>query len=274
MSGWYRISDKTLCHNPNLSSSSRVPHKGTKARANILVRSGVFCALRQAEDGMHIEACLHRNALLSRRPSSIRILPTLETRYGSPPRRPTESIMKHALSALVLILLAGFALTAAAQGAPEVTRAQVDELLAGFESVPTPAEWQALGEDGALVLRAIASDSSTLATRRARAVVGLGHFPGPESVATFRTLLADEKAPTVVRRKAIAMLGQTDPDALVLLAPLVSHEDVQIRISAVITIGRLQTSEARAILSARLPAEQVEHVQFLITDVLEQKPIK
>ena len=182
--------------------------------------------------------------------------------------------MKHTLSVLVIALVVGFALTAAAQDAPDATRTQVDELLAGFEDVPSDAEWLALGEEGAVVLRSIATDTSTLATRRARAIVGLAHFPTPESVATFRLLLADEKAPAVVRRKAIAMLGQTDPDALAVLAPLVSHENVQIRVSVVVTIGRLQTPEARAILSTRLPSEPTEHVQFLITDALDQKAVK
>jgi HEAT repeat protein len=139
----------------------------------------------------------------------------------------------------------------------EVERAaKVAVLLDSIHDVPSAQEWTTLGPGAAAVLRAIAADSSQLATRRGRAATALRHFPDADTRSLHERLVADTSAPSVVRRKAALALALSAGElAVPALQPLLQSDDKRLREGVVKALGRIRSPAAVSALQASLDSE-------------------
>lgn len=118
--------------------------------------------------------------------------------------------MRIAFAFAFLLVLVTLPTAAFADGGAD---AEVDALLAGYEFVPTAADWRRVGDDAAPILMKRAGEAGRDLLDRARAVSSLAHFPTTAVRAWLTALVADASAPDVLRRKATAALVHAFPPA-------------------------------------------------------------
>jgi HEAT repeat protein len=93
-------------------------------------------------------------------------------------------------------------------------------------------------------------------TRRARAVVGLRHFPTRATWRLLSALLADERAPSLVRRKAASSLAAAFGDSSVpALEARAGDPDPRLRDDVARALATVGSPRAREVLRQRLGVE-------------------
>jgi hypothetical protein len=99
--------------------------------------------------------------------------------------------------------------TAPGAPAPDVATARktLKAWFAGYELVPDEARFRRLGASLGPALRAIAADAHEDVLVRARAVSALVYAPSAETSAAIAALLDDAAAPSLLKRKAVLVLG-------------------------------------------------------------------
>jgi hypothetical protein len=99
---------------------------------------------------------------------------------------------------------------APAAPAPDVATARKMLLawFAGYELVPDEARFRRLGDALGPALRSIAADAGEGLLARARAVSALVYAPSAETSAALAALLDDATAPSLLKRKAVLVLGE------------------------------------------------------------------
>lgn len=130
-------------------------------------------------------------------------------------------------------------------------RQRVILMLSGYERLPEPSAWHALGDSVVPTLIGIHEDPLEIGFRRVRALTVLGYFPADSRAAAF---LADTIANTTTqgsgRRAAMAALSAVDPGrATGLLRSVLEESDPLMREAAVNALAQCGTSEARQILA-------------------------
>jgi HEAT repeat protein len=173
-------------------------------------------------------------------------------------------------SALVLALL--FALPAwgkPAAGGARATRSAVEAKLRAYEA-GAASGWQALGPGTDEALAEVSRDPKVEVLVRARAVSALGYFP----TATARRCLeqtVESKAATrdpadrlLLRRAAVALGWQGGVGVPARLAPLLDHEDPEVRVDAAIALGLTRLGKAADLLRKRMDVEPVARVRSQI----------
>ena len=175
------------------------------------------------------------------------------------------------LAVLVTFLCSGVALAEDPPSPDEVqAKSRVSSLLKGFESVPTQAEWLALGPGTAEVLLEIANDTSERDMIRARAIIALGYFPSDHSTETLKILLASETNSEFLRRKAVRALATSLGDAsLTTIAPYVEHKSVHMRESAIRAVASVKSPQAKALLESRLKIEESTLLREVLQDSIQ-----
>ena len=156
------------------------------------------------------------------------------------------------LRLLVLALLLSPAFTPEAASAQAPRREVIEELLGGFESSATEAEWRAMGESTVPVLVAIFDDASEPQPVRLRAVWAARFFATDASRRFLTRVASDPSQPgMVVRSAAQSLAAAFDRSSVPTIAPLLAHADPAVREATIAALGRVGGPEARAALLAR-----------------------
>jgi HEAT repeat protein len=173
--------------------------------------------------------------------------------------------------ALVLMLLLGVSLPAAARPVtpPRPTRATIEPRLRSYQ--PDPAGWRALGPGTDQALIEIAGDGKVEVLLRSRAVSTLGYFSTPAARKFLETTIegkgtsADAGDRLLVGKAAVSLgwLGGVDVPSR--LAPLLSHADPDLRLDAAIGLGLTRLPAAADALKKRLELETVPRVRAQIS---------
>ena len=110
------------------------------------------------------------------------------------------------LVASVLSIAAGIG-TAHSQG--DNARRQIDALLGTRDTFVAPEQWKKLGPEAAQILESIATDTTGVPSRRARALEGLTEIRGANATNTLHNLAHNRKEAAIVRMSAIRGLGRS-----------------------------------------------------------------
>jgi HEAT repeat protein len=147
-------------------------------------------------------------------------------------------------------------LLAVSAHAEESMHSRVVDMLSGMESVPSAAQWLALGPAAEAELEAIAADASMLPTQRGNALVALANFPTERALALLLATAENAEENTLLRRKAIGALGQGwGAGALPALSAALGQADAQVRVAAVRALAALPGEAAVGVLRAHLAKE-------------------
>lgn len=147
-------------------------------------------------------------------------------------------------------------------------RAQVIDALSGYESVPSAAEWEKMGDVGP-ELFALSKDPTISPSVRVRATHALGYFPAADHQAWLGSLIADPTVSTQLRRASCYALANGWGDtALPLISPALTDSDKQLRNAAARAVGSIGSPAARATLEGRLVAEADPMVQNTLKSLL------
>jgi hypothetical protein len=93
----------------------------------------------------------------------------------------------------------------------EQIREQIDTYLGSIDVPVRPAQWRALGPQGAAILESMAQDPKVLPSRRAKAIDGLSAVGTPSAADTMLRLAKDEQGPLAVRLSAVRGVGRVVP---------------------------------------------------------------
>lgn len=171
-------------------------------------------------------------------------------------------------SLLILACLATALWSAEARATPP-SKAELAQLLSGYEEVPPRSTFRAWGPATLSVLIELYQDVDQQPFVRLRAVRGAAHYPSP-AARTF--LLAVARAPRqsdLFVREAVVSLGLAfGPRAVDDVRPFLRHPEPVVREGAVIALGRIRTPESLAALRVRLGDERTAHVVDRIRQTL------
>lgn len=166
-----------------------------------------------------------------------------------------------ALASLLLVS------TTAAADPPPV--AQVRTMLSSFEGGPSADAWEALGPETLTVLEQLYDDEGQPPYVRLRAVQATGHFPS-ESTRTFLKRVATQEGQNdlLIRAAVRTMARAFGSSALADIRPFLTHRATAVREGAVLALGSLESSRARALLQARLDVERNTTVRAMLQRTL------
>jgi len=137
-------------------------------------------------------------------------------------------------------------------------REQVEVYLGSIDTPIRLDRWRALGAQAAPILEEIATSTSELPTRRARALEGLSAVGGPEVATRMLQIAQSDEQPSVVRMSAMRGLGRlmTSRQLVPALRPVLEKSpDVQIRAAAAEVLARHAPKTACALVRAQLGRE-------------------
>lgn len=147
-----------------------------------------------------------------------------------------------------------------------VTTAELDKirlLLSGYEYFPTRADLEAVSPNAQQVLIHIAQDKDALPTLRLRAIDALGLFAQGEHAALyFEGTLHQQRGEEIYLRHAMSSsLKAFGQQALPWVQPYLEHQDMQLRLTAIHSIGNLGGQEGIELLRVRHTVEQDSFVR-------------
>ena len=160
-------------------------------------------------------------------------------------------------------------LPTSAQSRP--ARAEVRQLLSGFEDVPSDAVWRERGEAVLPILMELYQDTEEPPYVRMRAMEATAAFPRP-AVRTFLRAVAEapRQSDLFVRAALLAMARGFGASAVQDLAPYLGHRTVAVRSGAALALDRVHTPDALGALRARLPEERAPTVRTRIESALRR----
>lgn len=150
----------------------------------------------------------------------------------------------------------------------QTVRERVEFLLSGYEYFPTRSDLDdvAIAAQMTPVLQAISVDGAMAPTMKSRAVDALGYYEDEATVVHLRKLALTEtvglprkelRAARALRYHAITSFARAaGADALGDLQGLMSHDEMQVQLSAISAIGKHCGGEGKQTLQARQDTEQ------------------
>jgi len=139
-----------------------------------------------------------------------------------------------------------------ASAAPSDPRASIETMLAGYEHVPTAADWARLGEPDAVVAVLVDLTRTGRTLTAARATSSLAHFPRPEVRSFLAARVADPTLRATLRGKAAIALARAFGDAVApTIAPLFASPDPDLREDAIRAFAPFTSIAAEAFLRSR-----------------------
>jgi HEAT repeat protein len=169
-------------------------------------------------------------------------------------------------------LAAALLLAPAAASATPPSKAEVRQLLSGYEQTPGAATWRTLGPEALSVLIALYDDPSEAPYVRLRAVHAAGFYPTP---ATRTFLLAVARAPgqsdLFVRQAVLGLARAFGVRAVRDILPFLEHTEPVVREGAAAGLGRIGSDDAREALRARLVVERSDSVRLTIERSLSRE---
>jgi HEAT repeat protein len=153
-------------------------------------------------------------------------------------------------------------------------RAQVEQLLSGYEPRDPGEALRRLGPPAAAALLLIARDTSH-PLRHLRAIEALGHVPTPEALEFLRHILQHNRSavdalPVYELAAAARALAGYGPQVERELVPLLAHQSADVREGAVFGLSRLGTEGAVRALRARLLIEKESGVRAALARALQK----
>jgi HEAT repeat protein len=166
--------------------------------------------------------------------------------------------------AIVLVLVAA---GARPPSPARADRATVEAKLRGHDGAPGPDAWRTLGAGVDETLAQIAADAKVDVATRARAVSALGYV-GTQASRRFLAATVDGKARStdagdrlLLRKAAMALGWLGGADVPPRVAPLLQHDDPDVRLDAALALGLTRLPTAAELLRKRLPDEPVARVR-------------
>ncbi len=143
----------------------------------------------------------------------------------------------------------------------KVTQAQIDKvklLLSGYEFFPTREDLERATPMAAQVLMHIAEDEEALPSMRLRAVDALGFFQKEDKVALYfeAALQQEHREAVYLRHTVTSSLRAFGQQALPWVQPFLTHQNLQVRLSAVHALGRFGGDEGLGMLRVQHDLEQ------------------
>lgn len=182
--------------------------------------------------------------------------------------------MRRLILALTVGILGLMAVPAAAQDKPvkqdrpaatlidlnrldPVQQEQITFLLSGYHYFPDQAKLLSVSPNAVNLLMAIAEDNNNITSLRVQAIRALGLFPNDDQAAAYLQLKLQDTAlrDTYVRASMNAAMHAFPDRALKWVEPWLEHGDVQLRISAIHTVGKLGGEPGKALLRQRVARE-------------------
>jgi len=145
-------------------------------------------------------------------------------------------------------------------------REQVEMYLGSIHTPISLERWRALGAQATPILEEIATSTSQLPTRRARALEGLSALGSPEVATRILQIAQSDEQPPVVRMSAMRGVGRlmTSGKLVPALRPVMEKSpDVQIRAAAAEVLARHAPKTACTLVRAQLGREpQSQHSAY------------
>ena len=160
-------------------------------------------------------------------------------------------------------------------------RQRIVVLLSGFEYFPTKADLEQGTDEAAVsaLLQQLVSDASERPLVRTKAVDALGYYADEESrelllgLARTPVNVTEDRLGDSMRHHAITSLAKSQKDRAVGdLKPLLEDPDIQIRLSAVVALGKHAQQAARPVLLERLSLERNDTVTRELERYVRQAP--
>jgi HEAT repeat protein len=169
-----------------------------------------------------------------------------------------------------LVAFSALLVPAAASATPP-TKAELRQMLSGYEHTPSADTWRALGTEALPVLIDLYDDAGEPPYVRLRTVHAVSFYPSP---ATRTFLLAVARAPRqsdlFVRQAVLSLVRAFGARSVADVAPFLTHAEAVVREAAAAGLGRVRTEAARDALRARLPLEADDTVRGAIARALEE----
>lgn len=130
-------------------------------------------------------------------------------------------------------------------------------LLSSHHQLPERETFEEQLEDPRATLISIARDTDQLSLYRRQALDALGYWADQEVAKLYVDLLDDDQTPGNVEHRLMLLLADHfEDEALTHLEPYLSDDDLQLRLTAIEAIGRIDTEEADTALKDAREDEQ------------------
>ena len=148
-------------------------------------------------------------------------------------------------------------------------------LLSGYEYFPTADDLLAVTTTPEQYLLSLAYDaeSDTLSIHRHRAIGALTYFPSELTRSHLLYMLHSPATPEMTRHHVINALARSFGDAaLPIIEPFLSHDDLQLQLTAIAAIGSIESEAAGLVLENTLPQQSHGLVRERIQEQLLKTP--
>jgi hypothetical protein len=174
-----------------------------------------------------------------------------------------------ALVAGLLVALTGILMVSVASAHhQEPERENVTTLLKAYDAFPKATTFKSVAEDPRTILLEIVSDSTEPEIVRLQALDALSLFPDGDVRQVFRQVVADSwdhtLAPRATHNAINGLMYGWGEAALDDVLPLLSHPDLQVRLTVVHAVGKSGGDVGRAALRAQLADEKDPYVREAI----------
>lgn len=175
------------------------------------------------------------------------------------------------LFALLTALFSTFGFVGSASANPP-SKAQVAQMLSGYESVPTTAQWRAMGPEVLAVLAELYNDTEQPGYVRMRSVDAAGSFRVP-AARTFLLAVARARGQgdLYVRAAVKALARGFGVNAIDDLGDFLDSRHVVVRETVARELGRLQDDRVRPLLERRRAVEDNEAVRGALDAALARR---
>ncbi len=147
-------------------------------------------------------------------------------------------------------------------------RDSVQTMLLAYDTFPSAADFKKVAKDPRAQLLAIYRSSQSTKIVRLQALDALSLFPNAEVRALYRELLSKDwgkKAPAAAHRAINGLMHGFGEAAVEDITPLLSHQDVQIRLTVVHALAKSGGESGRQILLDHFDSEVDKVVRETIT---------
>lgn len=142
-------------------------------------------------------------------------------------------------------------------------------LLSAYHTLPERELFEAASTDPQAELLTLASDRHLFPAHRYRALDALGaYWPTKSTEALYVSLLEKPESAAQLHQLLMLTARHFPAQAPALLAPVLQHEDEQLRLTATAALGLVNSSASREVLRAALRTERSELVRQRIEAML------
>jgi hypothetical protein len=129
-------------------------------------------------------------------------------------------------------------------------------LLSGYHGIPDAEAFETALSDPTETLFALATDDSLSPIHRDRALGALAYWPSEQVQALYISLIEGADTPEMVRHRVIGHFAYSFGEvALPYVAPYLTDDDVQFRLTAIDAISHVDTPAAQSLLAEAAQSE-------------------